>query len=330
MEARLSPALYSYRAGRSSAQAVRALAAWVRRHRRQHPDPRDRGLWVVRADVRAYGDSIPMHAGSPLWPELRALVGGGEPAAWTAIEAVIRPLVAGADGPCQPIVGVPTGSPVATALANLYLVPLDCLLEGDPDGFYARYGDDLVYGHLDLASVRAALARAEQLLAARGLQLNRDKLRLCWFNGAGRRHPAAPELAGTTRIVYLGCRIGFDGTIGLPREKATALLRELRHRVRRTAALVAGAADADRLRAVCGAVARAVEPDSPVAVPHAALLAAVDDRRQLHELDYWIARAAAGALAGRDGVRAFRAVPWRRLRAAGLPSLVVRRNRGRE
>jgi hypothetical protein len=330
MEAQLSPALYSYRRGRSSAQAVRALAAWIRAHRRARPDPRTRGLWVLRADVLAYGDSIPMHARSPLWAELRALFAGGDDAAiWRAVEAVVRPLVAGVDGPCQPIIGVPTGSPVATALANLYLTPLDRELDRDPRAFYARYGDDLVYAHPDLDAVRDALARAERLLAGRNLQLHPGKLRLCWFNGAGRRDGRAPELPGAARIAYLGCRIDFDATIGLTRGKAAALLHELRARIWRTAALVEGAADEQRVAAVCGAVATALDPRVRVAAPHADLLAAVvDDRRQLGELDYWIARAAAGALAGRDHVRAFRTYPWRRLRAAGLPSLVARRNRG--
>jgi hypothetical protein len=328
MERQLSPALYSYRAGRSAAQALRAFAGYLRRHRRAHPDPRTRGLWLVRADVRAYGDSIPMHAGSPLWPELRALLGGGEAPAWAAVEAVIRPPVAGADGPCQPIIGVPTGSPVATALANLYLAPLDRLLDGgDGGGFYARYGDDLLYAHPELSAVRDALARAERLLAARGLAVHPDKLRLSWFNGAGRRDPRAPELPGTTHVVYLGCRIGFDGTIGLPRDKAVALLHELRRRIARTVRLVG--ADDQRLRAVAGAVATALDPASPVAAPHAQLLAAIDDRRQLAELDHAIAVSAAAALAGRAGVRAFRTVPWRQLRAAGLPSLVARRNGAR-
>jgi hypothetical protein len=69
---------------------------------------------------------------------------------------------------------------------------------------------------------------------------------------------------------------------------------------------------------------------SPFATAQAAALrGAVDDRRQLGELDHLIARAVAEALTGRRGPRAFREISWRALRReAGLPSLVAARNGG--
>src|SRR5262249_20345063 len=75
---------------------------------------------------------------SPLWPELRALLGPADDAAWRLATALVRPDVAA--GPRPP--GVATGSPIATALANLYLMPLDAPLAAAP--FYAPYGDDLL------------------------------------------------------------------------------------------------------------------------------------------------------------------------------------------
>ena len=68
----LSPRVYSYRRGRSSQQAVRDLANLVRRHRAELSEPRRRGLHVLRRDISAYGDSIPVHERSPLWPALKA------------------------------------------------------------------------------------------------------------------------------------------------------------------------------------------------------------------------------------------------------------------
>ena len=67
---------------------------------------------------------------------------------------------------------------------------------------------------------------------------------------------------------------------------------------------------------------------SPLAAAHAPLLGdAVSDRGQLRQLDHLLALWTAEAASRRGGVRAFRALPWRRLRALGLPSLVVARNR---
>ena len=52
----------------------------------------------------------------------------------------------------------------------------------------------------------------------------------------------------------------------------------------------------------------------------------VSDRRQLAELDRLLALWIAEAVSQRAGVRAFRDLPWRRLRALGLQSLVKARN----
>src|SRR5262249_34298012 len=147
-----------------------------------------------------------------------------------------------------------------------------------------------------------------------------DKRRRCFWNGAGR---AAGSVAGTTHIAFLGCRIAFEGTVGLPRAKLRAILQDLRARARRAAAL-AGPAE------VCAALARALDPRAPSATAYAPWLrGVVNDRRQLGEIDHELCRAVASAVTGRPAPRAFRELPPRALRALGLPSLVAERNRSR-
>jgi len=61
-----------------------------------------------------------------------------------------------------------------------------------------------------------------------------------------------------------------------------------------------------------------------------ALATLVDDRSQLRQIDYELARRVAEALSRRRGPRAFRHVPYRRLRRElGLLSLEHRRNQAR-
>jgi hypothetical protein len=311
----LSPCLHSYRAGRSSFAAVRALAAYARAHRRARPDPRARGLHLVHCDVKSYGESIPLGAHSPLWADLAERGAGGP-----LVAALVRPEVV-VDGVATRLVGLATGSPIATVVTNLYLAPLDRALDAVPGAFYARYGDDLVFAHPDAAVVDAAEARLEAILARRGLAVNAAKRRRCYWNGAGRPAAGAP---GTTHVAFLGCRVGFDGTVGLPRAKLRALLADLRARARRATALAAR----DRAAVVCAALAQALDPRAPSATSYAPWLrSVVNDRRQLAELDHELARAVATALTGRRGPRAFRHLPPRALRALGLPSLVAERNR---
>src|SRR5688500_1130462 len=56
IEPRLGTHLYSYRRGRSQWTACRALLRYLRGHVRARPDPRSRGLFVLRRDVRRYDE----------------------------------------------------------------------------------------------------------------------------------------------------------------------------------------------------------------------------------------------------------------------------------
>jgi hypothetical protein len=77
-------------------------------------------------------------------------------------------------------------------------------------------------------------------------------------------------------------------------------------------------------------VERALDPRSALTQQRSAiaLRRVVTDRRQLRQLDYWIARIVVKSLTGRRDARAFREIPYRTLRRDwGLVSLVAARNR---
>lgn len=328
----LSPALYSYRPGRAWWTAANDLARYVRRHHRR-PIPADRDLYVIRRDVAAYTDTIPVGPESRVWPVLRAALEAAQPCVpvrdddWALVEAVVRPAIRSESGPAvRPDRGVPTGQPISVLLFNVYLAEVDAALAAIPGSFYARYSDDLVFAHPSPDVVQSAAARIEAITGGLRLGLNAGKAHDLYLTAAGRASGAWPAARGTDHVDLLGLRVDARGRVGLSDAKARELVRDIGRRT----AIAARHADTerDRMRLATEVVRAALEPDDPDRSARAARLlrTVVTDRAQLADLDARIALAVAAAVTGRSSVRAFRSLPPRELRDAGLPSLVEARN----
>jgi hypothetical protein len=226
--------------------------------------------------------------------------------------------------------GLPMGQPIAAIIANLYLSEMDRALETIPRGFYARYGDDFLFAHADPDVAGDAEAVIDRVLDSLWLTVNAKKRRTLYLTCAGRESAAWQQAKGASSVPFLGARITADGTIGLDEKKVRSLLREIDRRASATARTL-GRADRDQAgRAVCSVVGRALDPRSALTQQRSAiaLRRVVTDRRQLQQLDYWIARIVVKAVSGRRDARAFREIPYRKLRGDwGLVSLVAARNR---
>jgi hypothetical protein len=333
LEPLLSPRVYSYRRGRSNRQAVADFVAFVRSHRRARPDPRSRGLFVLRRDVRGYSDAIPVDARSPLWELLDRVLAA--PAARElglvpgALLVTLRPVVRAADGALLSRVrGLPTGSPLVPPIDNLYLRSLDDRLARIPGAFYARYGDDFLFAHADAEVTRGAAAAIDEELARLGLETNERKALDLHYTGAARPSEAWPATSAVDHLEFLGLSIGFDGSVRLPPRTLGRLERELRDRLRELAQAHRGLPRDELGALVCHAANEALDPGRPVCLRHARRLRhQVTDRGQLAELDRRLELFIAALLTGRTGARAFREVPPALLRGRyGLRSLVASRN----
>ena len=328
--------VFSYRRGLSWWTAVARCAEYVRRHRRAHPDPKTRGLYVLRRDIDSYTDSIPVGGRSPLWRQLRGLLESAQrgapvvPQDWRIIEQVIRiEAVRHHDAPFTLLRGVPTGQPVASVLFNVYLGELDRELASIPGGFYARYSDDLLFAHADAEVVRTVDARIRARLRDLFLTINESKARTLYLTGAGRASLAWPAAQGTTSVPFLGCAISADATVALEPSKVRRLLSDLERRAFETRRMLSGA-DRDRLgRAVSAAINRAFDIGAEAVQERSAALLrrAITDRRQLKQLDYAVARLVLRVVTGDASAAAFRRVPFKALRREwGLVSLLHARN----
>jgi hypothetical protein len=330
----VSERVYSYQKGRSSRQAVRDFARFVKAHRAAR-DVRARGLHVLRRDVSGYGDSIPVGETSPLWPLLRrafAEAGHAPDDPFSLlVERALRPRVLRLDGTLEHAArGVPMGSPLQPAICNLYLDALDRRLGAFAGGFYARFGDDFVFAHADAEVARRASDGVAATLAELELTLNADKVRDLFWSGAG-RHPApafSERERGTTHVEYLGLRLAFDGTTTPSQKKLARLRGELRSRLVASERVLRAVPLEERVEALVLAANHALDPRHEAALADAGeLFVDGSDRTKLAELDRWLCRTLAEALSGRRGVRALRSAPPRYLRRHGLLSLVARRRR---
>ena len=326
----LSQRLYSYRKGVSWWTPVADFAAYVRAHRRANPNPRTRGLYVLRRDIEAYTDSIPVHGASPLWPMLREALGELRDPERELLQRVVRPEVVRLDGGTVSLVhGVPTGQPISCVLFNLYLHELDRELAAVPGAFYARYSDDILFAHPDASVVQRVDAAIDAHIAGLDLRLSEEKRRTLYLTGAGRASDVWAEARGTTVVPFLGTFIALDGRVSLSRKKLRTLLRDLRERALQTANAV-GRADPERAgRVVCSVLNSALDRKPGPFQQRSALLVSrvVTDRRQLAQIDYQLARIVLEAVTGDRSVRAFRRTPYRKIRESwGLRSTEHARN----
>jgi RNA-directed DNA polymerase len=161
-ETQFRPGSYGFRPGRGCKDALREV---------------DRLLqagftWVVDADLQSYFDSIPHD-------RLMALVAGSisDGPVLSLLEGYLRQDIMKDMARWRPTTGTPQGAVISPLLANLYLHPLDLLME-ESGHRMVRYADDFVILCRTEAEALAVLRQVEAWVAAQGLTLHPDKTRV--------------------------------------------------------------------------------------------------------------------------------------------------------
>jgi RNA-directed DNA polymerase len=161
-ETQFRPGSYGFRPGRGCKDALREVDQLLKKG----------FTWVVDADLQSYFDSIPHD-------RLMALVKG------SISDGPVLSLVAGFlqqdimkdMARWRPTTGTPQGAVISPILANLYLHPLDRLIE-EGGWQMVRYADDFVILCRTEAEAQAALRQIEAWVATNGLTLHPDKTRV--------------------------------------------------------------------------------------------------------------------------------------------------------
>ena len=220
--------------------------------------------------------------------------------------------------------GVPFGTAIACLFANIYLLDLDRRLEKISQIRFFRYADDL----LVLSPQRAGITQAAQVFDTEmtALKLTSNPHHECDMrltNSEGTN--SADEVQ--TKFRHLGLEFRANGSVGLARDKFRKIRNLFRFAFRR---------NRSRFQRTKSPEARAklavdiAQKTLSRGVRNVAIvdyyLRHVTDEAQLKRLDRWLAEEVL-SLAFQGGHRKgyFRALPYRKLRQFGLPSLVHRR-----
>jgi RNA-directed DNA polymerase len=170
-EVQFRPCSYGFRPGRHCKEALREVDRLVK----------EGHSFVVDADLASYFDTIPHD-------RLMTLVEGSisDGRVLALIEAFLRQDIMKGMERWQPTSGTPQGAVISPLLANLYLHPLDLLMERSGRRM-VRYADDFVILCRTQAEAEAALREVQAWVAENGLTLHPDKTRIgdCQQSGEG-------------------------------------------------------------------------------------------------------------------------------------------------
>ncbi len=185
---------YGFRPGRSCKDALRRVVELLRQGH----------VWVVDGDIEAYFESIDHDI---LMDEVREDVADGR--VLGLIEAFLKAEVVEEAASWEPERGTPQGGVISPLLANIYLHPVDVVLQ---QAGYAsvRYADDLVVLCRSREEAEKALELLRATLEHRKLQLHPDKTRIANVMDDG--------------FDFLGYH--FHGTDRWPRRKSEKKLRD--------------------------------------------------------------------------------------------------------
>ena len=329
------PGVYSYLPGVTNVSAMRALAAFVRDHRHR-VGPHGPPLYVLQSDFEKYGDTLPIGPHAPLWPIVRTVAGlgtpGGEvsPATWNLITALARPVIEDQDGTLfTRLCGLTMGTPIVPVLSNLAVSQMDRAILAVDGIFYARYNDDFILAHPDLAAIQRTDARIDSLMSDIGVKRKITKECRTALSGSGMPCVADTAYRGGNRIDCLGLSVSHAGTVTVGPHRLRRFMNRIATRIDGAAESLADLTVHQRAEYLVATTNVMLDLTSSFAVPGLApLLETTTDRGVLKDLDFRIARKIVQAATRQPGVRGFRQVRPRMLyEHMGLTSLVCTRNR---
>lgn len=328
------PGVYSYLSGVTNVGAMQDFARFVRAHRAR-AGTKCPPLYVLQSDFEKYGDNLPVGPDAAVWRILATVASLGSASGeidsntWNVITALVRPVVRDEDGAeFTRLHGVAMGTPLVPLLGNLAVVPMDEAITSIDGIFYARYNDDFIVAHSDLAALHEADARIDSLLDELGVKRKLSKELRTALSVTGRPAADDPAYRGRDRIDCLGLTVSAAGTICVGPHRSSRFIARVARRVEAAGPALMQMSVDERARQLVAATNVMLDVTSPFTVAGlSAILDTTTDRGALKDLDFRIARKIVQVATGRSGVRGFRRLPPTTLyQDMGLTSLVHLRN----
>jgi RNA-directed DNA polymerase len=289
---------YSFRLGKEAPTVHDAITSVVRYHGAGR-------YWVVKEDISSYFDNLDH---SLLLTRLQEALPSDLP-----IVSLYRSYMEAPRLTDGTIVsrqrGVPLGSVLANCLSNLYLTPLDKLMQ-EEGHLYLRYCDDLIVFAESQSEAQEARKAIADMVGRLGLTLNARKSSLLPPGG---------------RFVHLGYE--FDGQrVRIGARALNKFKARIRSATSRNSAgrLSRGALQSDAGRTVLREVIAQVNKEVCGNTPRnwARYFARCDFDDQFRQLDFWIRDRVRASASKRWNKANYRAVPTPLLQELGLRSLV--------
>jgi hypothetical protein len=233
-----------------------------------------------------------------LWRILREVASLGSangeigPNTWNLITSLVRPVVRDQDGTLfTRLNGIAMGTPLVPALGNLAVVPMDKAITSIDGIFYARYNDDFIIAHPELAAMHEADARIDSLVEELGVKWKLAKELRTALSATGQPSAEDPAYRGRDRIDCLGLTVGHAGTVSLGPHRLRRFVRRIATRIDAAAPALSPLPPSERARHLVATTNVILDVTNPFAVAGlSALLDATTDRGVLKELTCQLSR----------------------------------------
>ena len=321
-EQSFSPQLFSFRKGMGQHHAIKQLANFIALRK---------GCSVFRTDIDAFGENLVHHHCQSDFEQIT------QPSECLRLlfQLMSRFPFIEQSRAASLIKGLPMGSHLQLVAENVYLDGLDKRLTAIELGFYARFGDDIVFAHDSPNVVREISNDVCVFANDRGLTLNSKKtlkLSLLPPHLVGGLLFKTDQNVRATNVLYLGKSLDWKGGVLLPREKARVVFHFFSTRLR---GLLAGTEHLqglnERIKFLCVELQRLVNGALALGCePVCSYLKEIEQLEQLKQLDRRFLELVLSLGVSKNFKKGyFRAYPPKRLRSFGLESLVHLRNTGR-
>ncbi len=328
----ISAHVYSYIKGRSHKQAVGQFLQYLRKIQKTQGKP---DVFVLRADISNYTDSIPVGSHSHLWQILDKIIDQLPDAInkqyiHKLVMETLRPIITTPEGfAYQKSVGVPTGNALSNLTANIYLLELDEIAIRVPDGFYARFGDDFIFAHPDLEKFVDCETKILEKIAHLGLSVQHTKKQRFYLTRAGKKLLGHDEFTGCNKINFLGYVIYANRQVSFSNDYIKHLLSEVKQRIMNCLSVNPDRDPEDKGRLVCATINTILDVNNPFSEKKLKnKLKQITHRGTLKQIDYAIALLVAENLTGIKGVRAFRKIPYQSGAGCYYGNIFIRFNLG--